>query len=143
MDNRPLVGFYLNVELACVHLAPPLRTNRRRDLISVTVQHFFFLELSYSIKLLITAKNLSLKVLVSLVFSEEPGSEQLHACNFLRHLRVTANQIIFHTFREKSLGLSTRLATSNDESQIDAPSLIFLRRDGGCTQAVWNTITNG
>ena len=77
-----------------------------------------------------------------MVFSEVPGSEKLHECSFLRDLRVTANQIIFHTFREKSPGLSSRLATSNDKSQ--TPLLRFiLRGEGGCTQAIRITITNG
>ena len=82
------------------------------------------------------AKKLCLKILVSLVFSEVPGSEGLlaclHACSFLRDLRVTANQIICHTFREKSRGLRTRLATVNHRRPF---SHFFLMGGGDCTQA--------
>ena len=99
----------------------------------------FFFVLFEALNFLVWLRNLSIKIFVSFLFSEIPGSEYQYMRGVVRRcdyflivcyvlttgskaiqntsfrwcsdLRVTANQIIFHTFREKPRGLHTRLAT--------------------------------
>ena len=60
------------ISLCTACTSPQNKSEKGFDLGRILALIFF--ELSYSIKLL-TAKNLSIKILVSLVFSEVPGSE--------------------------------------------------------------------
>ena len=62
------------------------------------------------------------------VLTTGPKANQKPSFKWCSDLRVTANQIMFHTFREKSRGRHTRLATENLRRLFPA---LFLRGGGG------------
>ena len=52
-------------------------------------------------------------LVTSYVLTTGPKANQNPSITWCSDLRITANQIIFHTFQEKSHGLHTRLSTVN------------------------------
>lgn len=91
-------------------------------------------------KLLIKATDLSLEILVSLIFSEVPGSEQLQACSFYEpggSTRSTSNRQTNHCPHIPGKIPWSPYTVSNSESLTPLIRLFFLIREGGgCTQAI-------
>ena len=65
--------------------------------------------------------------LIAYVLTTGPKANQNPSFTWCNDLRVTANQIILHIFREQSRGLHTRLATVNHRR----PFLNFSSGEGG------------